>query len=237
MELPSLSDLREQLIVLLESKMDLANLMGLIGGMFYIASLYLKTMVPLRAAAIASNFFFVGYGLLAKALPTFFLYIVLLPINCVRLYQMLQLIKKVKTASQGDLSMDWLKPFMTKRHYNKGDVLFRKGDQANEMFFTVSGKFRVIELGVDLPPGHIVGEMGLLAPDNRRTASVECLEDGQVLTITYDKVRELYFQNPTFGFYFLRLTTERLMQNVARLERIIEENGLKVSPDAAEGTT
>jgi CRP-like cAMP-binding protein len=126
---------------------------------------------------------------------------------------------------------------MTKRHYDKGDVLFRKGDQANEMFFTVSGKFRVIELGVDLPPGHIVGEMGLLAPENRRTASVECLEDGQVLTITYDKVRELYFQNPSFGFYFLRLTTERLMQNVARLERIIEENRLKVNADAAEGTT
>ena len=237
MELPSLSDLRDQLIVLLESKMDLANLMGLIGGMFYIASLYLKTMVPLRAAAIASNFFFVGYGLLAKALPTFFLYIVLLPINCVRLYQMLQLIKKVKTASQGDLSMDWLKPFMSKRNHYKGDVLFRKGDQANEMFFTVSGKFRVIELGVELPPGHILGEMGLLAPENRRTASVECLEDGQVLTITYDKVRELYFQNPSFGFYFLRLTTERLMQNVARLERIIEKNGIKLSADAAEGAT
>ena len=52
--------------------MDLANLMGLIGGMFLYRLAYLKTMVPLRAAAIASNFFFVGYGLLAKALPTFF---------------------------------------------------------------------------------------------------------------------------------------------------------------------
>ena len=35
---------------------------------------------------------------------------------------------------------------------------------------------------------------------------------------TYDKVQELYFQNPTFGFYFLRLTTERLLQNITRLE-------------------
>jgi len=39
-----------------------------------------------------------------------------------------------------------------------------------------------------------------------------------VLTITYDKLLELYFQNPEFGYYFLRLTTERLMQNIARLE-------------------
>ena len=39
-----------------------------------------------------------------------------------------------------------------------------------------------------------------------------------MLTITYDRLLELYFQNPEFGYYFLRLTTERLMQNIARLE-------------------
>ena len=43
-----------------------------------------------------------------------------------------------------------------------------------------------------------------------------------MLTITYDKVGELYFQNPTFGFYFLRLTSERLLENVKRLERELE---------------
>ncbi|MES1155109.1 MAG: cyclic nucleotide-binding domain-containing protein [Pseudorhodoplanes sp.] len=213
-----------------------ANIMGFIGGVFYVGTMVMKTMVPLRAAAIASNFFLGLYGLLANSLPTVFLYTLLLPINCVRLYQMIQLVEKVKIASQGDLSMDWIKPFMTKRSYRKGDVLFRKDDRAEEMFFTVTGKFRVTELGVELPPGQIVGEMGLLAPDNRRTASLECVEDGQVLTITYDKVRELYFQNPTFGFYFLRLTTDRLLQNIARLEKTIELHKIKVSADAAGGT-
>jgi CRP/FNR family cyclic AMP-dependent transcriptional regulator len=29
----------------------------------------------------------------------------------------------------------------------------------------------------------------------------------------------LYFQNPQFGFYFLRLTTERLFENIGRLEK------------------
>jgi CRP-like cAMP-binding protein len=42
------------------------------------------------------------------------------------------------------------------------------------------------------------------------------------LTITYEKLLELYFQNPEFGYYFLRLTTERLMQNISRLEGAIE---------------
>jgi hypothetical protein len=46
----------------------------------------------------------------------------------------------------------------------------------------------------------------------------------EVLTITYEKLLELYFQNPGFGYYFLRLTTARLLGNVAHLEAIIEQN-------------
>jgi hypothetical protein len=216
------------------SKMDVANLLGLIGGIFYVASVTLRTMIPLRVAAIASNIFFIGYGLLAKALPTFFMYAVLLPINVVRLYQIQQLVKKVKVASQGDLALDWLKPFMTRRNFKAGDVLFRKGDRADAMYYTVTGKFLVREIGVELPPGRVMGELGFLSPDNKRTATVECLEDGQVLFILYDKVRELYFQDPNFGFYFLKLTSERLLQNIARLEK--EVDGYKARLAALEAT-
>jgi CRP-like cAMP-binding protein len=49
-----------------------------------------------------------------------------------------------------------------------------------------------------------------------------------VLTITYEKLLELYFQNPEFGYYFLRLTSERLMQNISRLEALLEAT--KASP-------
>jgi CRP/FNR family cyclic AMP-dependent transcriptional regulator len=51
-----------------------------------------------------------------------------------------------------------------------------------------------------------------------RTQTVECIEDGQVLSASYQLVKELYFQNPEFGFYFLKLTSERLFQNIGRLE-------------------
>ncbi len=206
------------LVDFIRSKMDLANLLGLIGGIFYVASVTLRTMIPLRIAAIISNVLFMGYGLMAKALPTFFMYAVLLPINCFRLYQIQQLVKRVKIASQGDLDMEWLKPFMTKKNFKAGDVLFHKGDVANAMYYTVTGKFLVKEFGVELPPGRVMGELGFLAPDNKRTATVECIDDGQVLFIIYDKVRELYFQDPDFGFYLLKLTSERLLQNIARLE-------------------
>ena len=39
-----------------------------------------------------------------------------------------------------------------------------------------------------------------------------------MLTASYQLVKELYFQNPEFGFFFLRLTSERLFQNIGRLE-------------------
>jgi CRP/FNR family transcriptional regulator, cyclic AMP receptor protein len=58
----------------------------------------------------------------------------------------------------------------------------------------------------------------MLAPDNRRTATLECIEEGDALSITYEQVEQLYYQNPTFGFYFLRLATARLFDNLARTE-------------------
>jgi CRP-like cAMP-binding protein len=125
--------------------------------------------------------------------------------------------------------MEWLKPFMTQRKYRQGDVLCKKGDPANEMFLTISGTFLVTEFGIELPPGSPVGELGFLTPNNQRTATVECTEAAQVLTITYERLLELYFQNPQFGYYFLVVTSQRLLQNIARAERIIEQNKMEIA--------
>jgi Cyclic nucleotide-binding domain len=214
------------------ASITIANILALIGAIFFVATLLMRTMVPLRVTGIISDVFFIGYGVLSGTVTTLMLYILLLPINIFRLAQMLRLVKRARVAAQGDLSMDWLKPFMNRRQYGKGDVLFRKGDRANEMFFTVTGKFLVTELGIELPPGRLVGELGFLSPDNRRTQSLECTEDGQVLAITYERLLEIYFQNPEFGYYFLRLSTERLLQNITRLEGIIDQ--YKAQADSAK---
>jgi CRP-like cAMP-binding protein len=182
----------------------------------------MKTMVPLRLCEIGSNVLFVIYGFLSPSYPSLVLYAIMVGLNSLRLHEMLELIRKVRTASQGDLSMDWLKPFMHKHSYKAGSMLFRKGDHAGEMFYIVHGRLRVSELGLELSPGHMVGELGFLTPDQQRTQTVECIDDVEILAISYDKVRELYFQNPSFGFYFLRLTSERLLQNVERMERTLE---------------
>jgi CRP-like cAMP-binding protein/uncharacterized protein (DUF697 family) len=210
-----------RLVDILLANITVANLCALVGAGFFVATLMTRTMVPLRIFGIISAVFFMAFGLLGHDVKTFLLYLLLLPINVIRLYQMRVLVKKAQNAVQGDTSMEWLKPFMTQRKYRQGDVLFNKGDAANEMFLTVTGKFLVVEIGVELLPGRLMGELGFLTPNNRRTATVKCTEAGQVLTISYEKLLELYFQNPQFGYYFLVLTSQRLLQNIARLEGII----------------
>jgi CRP-like cAMP-binding protein len=77
------------------------------------------------------------------------------------------------------------------------------------------------EIDVEIPPGLLMGELGFLSPNNRRTATVECIEDGQVLSITYERLLEIYFQNPQFGYYFLVLSSQRLLENNQRLQENI----------------
>lgn len=206
--------------------MDIVNLIGFVAAGLTIATLSMRTMVPLRAVGIAANVAFISYGILFGSLPTVVLHAILLPLNAYRLIEMLRLVRQVEAATAGDLSMDWIKPFMHERAIAAGETLFHKGDPADRMFFVVSGKLRLHEIDIELAPGAIVGELGLLAPGRRRTQTLECVESGTLLEIGYDKIEELYYQNPTFGFYFLRLSSARLFENIERA------NGLLAARDA-----
>ena len=230
---------------LLDRLLDLAlvnitfsNTLALIGGIFLISTFVVRTIVPMRILCIVSIVFFLGSAVLAGSIPKFFMYLLALPVNVVRLVQIRNLVKKARSSALGTLSLDWLRPYMTPRTYQKGDVLFRKGDAATEMFLTVTGKFLVTEIGIEIPTERILGELGFLSPNNHRTQSVECIEDGEVLTIAYDKLLEIYMQNPEFGYFFLRLTSDRLLQNHARLEGLLEQSRAELeaaSPAKATG--
>ena len=191
---------------------------GWLGAALAIAGSAMKTIIPLRCLGIATNVVSLTYASFMGLYPSMTVNLILLPLNGVRLYQMLRLIQKVKQASKSGLSMEWLKPFMARRAVKAGEILFSKGDSASCMFYTLSGRYRLRELGIELPQGHVVGEMGFLSPDHTRTQTLECVESGEVLSISYDEVRQLYFQNPEFGFYFLRLASERLFHNMEKME-------------------
>src|SRR6478736_7830760 len=104
------------------ANITLANMFALVGAVFFVTTLLMQTMVPLRVANMVGCTFFATFGALSGNVATFVLYLLMLPINAVRLRQMLKLVKKARHATQSDMSMEWLKPFMTQRRYRKGDI-------------------------------------------------------------------------------------------------------------------
>jgi CRP-like cAMP-binding protein len=190
-----------------------------IASVFVVATYTMRTMIPLRVFGMLTNVILIATAIPSHNYLQLVLHGFLLPMNGYRLHQMLQLVREVKKSVNSDLSMEWLKPFMTERKCATGEVLFYKDEKADSMLYIVSGRFRLVESGIEFPVGAIVGELGMLSPSNMRTQTLECIEAGVVLSVSYTQVEELYVQNPAFGFYFLRLASARLFQNIDKLEQ------------------
>lgn len=188
-------------------------------SVFVVATTTMRTMIPLRVFAILTNIILIATAIPIHNYLVILLQALVLVLNSYRLHQMLQLVRDVKRSVNSDLSMNWLKPFMTERKCSAGEILFYKDEKADDMLYIVSGRFRLVESGIELPVGAIVGELGMLSPQKARTQSLECIEEGLILSVSYNKVEELYVQNPAFGFYFLRLASARLFQNIGTLEQ------------------
>ena len=203
---------------------------ALFASVFLVATTTMRTMIPLRLFSILTNLVLIATAIPVHNYPTIVLQVVVLGLNSYRLHQMLQLVRDVKRSVSSNLSIDWLKPFMTERKYRVGEVLFYKDEKADSMFYIVSGHYRLVESGIELAVGAIVGEFGMLSPSNVRTQTLECIAEGVILSVTYDQVEQLYVQNPAFGFYFLKLVTARLFENIDRLEQRLAQ---QTSPAAA----
>src|SRR6202795_2955450 len=82
-----------RLLEIVLANITLANMFALVGAIFFVATLLTQTMVPLRVANMAGCTFFATFGALSGDVKTLLLYLLLLPINAVRLRQMLTLVK------------------------------------------------------------------------------------------------------------------------------------------------
>ena len=173
----------------------------------------MKTMRPLRIIALGSNVLFATYAFFGDLYPVLILHVVLFPINLARLVQLQSLTRRVAVAASGDLSMTDLLPFMHHRQVRAGETVFSKSEVADRLYYIDSGRVEITELGISREAGEVFGEIGLFAPDRRRTASVVAATDCDLCDLSEAKARELYFQNPGFGFAVLRLITMRLLGN------------------------
>jgi hypothetical protein len=199
------------------------DVLGLAAGALVLATFYLRTMIPLRVVAMTSNVAFAVYGLLAGAVPIVILHCLLLPLNALRLYQMRVLIRRVKHAARGDLSLDMMVPYMKLRTLPAGTRLFARGDYADEVFLVMKGRVRVEGKGTLIKPGQLVGEMGLFTEAQRRTAGAVCETEVELASVSEDRIWELFYQNPEFGAYLLRLVMQRVATQVSGAPEIVSE--------------
>jgi len=190
---------------------------------FTVTSSFVKTMVPLRGLAVMSNVGFLLYGLLHPTPVMALLHATLLPINCVRFSEMLRLTRRVRAAAQrADLTGVWLKPYMKASRKKAGEVLFAKGDPAEHLYFLAEGRIDFVEIGQTMGPGRMFGEIAFFSPSRRRTLTARCKDDCLVLSVNEPTLRELYYQNPSFGFELVGLVAARLSADAERLSAEIE---------------
>ena len=190
----------------------------IIAAAFVLVSSFVKTMIPLRWLAIGSNVGFVAYGALHPSYPMLLLHLALLPINFFRLAEMKQLTRRVEAVRvEGEMSGVWLRPYMRSRKMRAGTVLFKKGDRGDRLYLLADGRIELVEIATSLIPGQIFGEIAFFSPDRRRRMTARCAANSTVLSIDESTVRQLYYQNPAFGFKMIELVAARFSADVDRL--------------------
>jgi CRP-like cAMP-binding protein len=112
-----------------------------------------------------------------------------------------------------------------RRTFSKGEVVFHRDDPAESLHLIVRGRFgaRVLTPLGDtvlldvLGPGQAFGELALLAEDERRSATVAALEDGETRSVYRDDFALLQRSHPGVKDVLLRLLAEQLRRASDRL--------------------
>jgi hypothetical protein len=196
-----------------------AALAAVVGIGLVVFGSFARTMLPLRWLAVGSDSALLIYGVLQPSTITLLLAATLLPINVFRAVEVTRLTRRVARAqADTDLTGLWLRPYMKARRIKAGHNLFNKGERANRLYLLVDGEMELSDIGKRLESGRIFGEIALFSPSGLRTHTATCLSDCSVLEIHERTVKQLYYQNPAFGFHLIELLTGRLIADVERAD-------------------
>lgn len=112
-----------------------------------------------------------------------------------------------------------------RRTFSKGEVVFHRDDPADSLHLIVRGRFgaRVsTQVGESvlldvLGPGQSFGELALLIPGSRRSATVSALEDGETRSVFRDDFGRLQKSHVGVKDVLLRLLAEQLRRSSDRV--------------------
>ena len=178
----------------------------------------MRTMVPLRCLAIASNMAFLAYGLPLGLWPVAVLHALLLPLNILRLFQIRRTLANIRLARTSEVEAGPLMSSLALERHAQGTVLFRKGDWGDRAYFIAKGDVDFPEIGARAGVGQLFGEFAIFSPEHTRTASAVCATDAVLYRVDEQAIVSAFHQHPPFAFALMRLIMRRTVDNIARLE-------------------
>ena len=112
------------------------------------------------------------------------------------------------------------------RRFDAGEVVFREGDDSDTCYVVRSGRARAVREHPDgrsitlsnFGPGDIFGELAMF-DDEKRSATVETLEDTEVIAILGGDMRRLLREHPDIAVKLLQALGRRLRETNERLAR------------------
>lgn len=181
---------------------------------------FMRSRARLRQVGIASNLTFITYGVLGHVWPLLILHSSLLPLNIIRLRELMQTKKAIKTALEGDMRPDWLEPFADRVTLTEGQQLFAQGDPGDLVYFVLSGGLQLTESGTPIGPGSLLGEIAIISRQGKRTQTAVAAAPTVLLAMSQEEMLTLCRRQPDFAVYLLRLVASRLVDNGVRLREM-----------------
>jgi len=121
---------------------------------------------------------------------------------------------------------------LKKRKFKVGDLIITEHDNANSLFYIMQGKVTIkkslksmespfAEL-TTLQEGEVFGEMGIIS-DAPRSATVEVLEDVEVLDINKEAFVRLSYKHPVVMINLMQTLSTRLRDTNERFVELLDE--------------
>jgi CRP/FNR family transcriptional regulator len=117
---------------------------------------------------------------------------------------------------------------MTASHLERGDILFREGDQGDRLYVIGEGKIKLGRTSVDgrenllaiLGPGEMFGELSLFDP-GARTATATAVAETQLIALGHDDLNSFLSGRPAVAANLLAALARRLRRTNEALADLV----------------
>ncbi len=210
------------------AELGLVEAIGWVAALATLVTYAMRTMLPLRMAALVSNLFFFVYAAIESIYPTMVMNAILLPINLYRIYDIRRTTRMMQDMRADQKAFEWLRPLLKPARIADGDYVFRKGDAPDRLYIMRSGKIWLEEIDVFLEGEQIFGEIAFFTDERARTVSAKCIGACEIMQVDEAAFMRLYNQNPAFGLYMVKLTASRLLDGMQRNPEVYLNSNLQV---------